>query len=61
MDSDDIIFTEDVIKMFGGKITSHVVYSFVREKKLHAMKVGKRWIFSKKSVQAMLAKNLGVA
>lgn len=61
MDSDDLIFTEDVIRLFGGKITSHVIYSFVREKKLPAMKVGKRWLFSKKKVQALIAKNLGVA
>lgn len=59
--ADDLIFVEDVIAMFGGKVSRNVVYAWIREKKLPAMKVGRRFVFSRKRVQAFMAKNLGTA
>ena len=59
--ADDLIFVEDVIDMFGGKVSKNVVYAWIREKKLPAMKVGRRYVFSRKRVQAYMAKNLGIA
>lgn len=59
--ADDLIFVEDVIAMFGGKVSKNVVYAWIREKKLPAMKVGRRFVFSRKRVQAYMAKHLGIA
>ena len=59
--ADDLIFVEDVIDMFGGKVSKNVVYAWIREKKLPAMKVGRRFVFSRKRVQAYMAKHLGIA
>ena len=59
--ADDLIFVEDVIAMFGGKVSRTIVYAWVREKKLPAMKAGHRFVFSRKRVQAFMAKNLGTA
>lgn len=59
--ADDLIYVEDVIKMFGGKASRNVVYAWIREKKLPAMKVGRRFVFSRKRVHAYMAKQLGIA
>lgn len=59
--ADDLIYVEDVIEMFGGKISRNIVYAWVREKKLPAMKVGRRFIFSRKRVQTYMARHLGIA
>ena len=59
--ADDLIYVEDVIAMFGGKVSKNVVYAWIREKKLPAMKVGRRFVFSRKRVQAFMAKRLGLA
>lgn len=61
VNSEDLIFVEDIIKMFGGKITKNIIYAWIREKKLPAMKVGMRFVFSRKRVEAFLAKKLGLA
>ena len=58
---DELIYVEDVIAMFGGKVSKNVVYAWVREKKLPAMKVGHRFVFSRRRVQSYIAKNLGIA
>ena len=59
--ADDLIYVEDVIKMFGGKASRNVVYAWIREKKLPAMKVGRRFVFSRKRVQTYMTKQLGIA
>jgi len=59
--ADDLIYVEDVINMFGGKASRNVVYAWIREKKLPAMKVGRRFVFSRKRVHAYMAKQLGIA
>ena len=59
--ADDLIYVEDVISMFGGKVSKNVVYAWIREKKLPAMKVGRRYVFSRKRVQAYMTKHLGIA
>ena len=59
--ADDLIFVEDVIDMFGGKISRNIIYAWIREKKLPAMKVGRRFVFSRKRVQMYIAKHLGLA
>ena len=55
----DLIYVEDVIEMFEGKITKNIVYAWVREKKLKAMKVGRRYVFSRKAVLAYMNRLLG--
>ena len=59
--ADDLIYVDDVINMFGGKASRNVVYAWIREKKLPAMKVGRRFVFSRKRVHAYMAKQLGIA
>lgn len=59
--ADDLIYVEDVINMFGGKASRNVVYAWIREKKLPAMKVGRRFVFSRKRVHAYMTKQLGIA
>jgi excisionase family DNA binding protein len=61
VNSEDLIFVEDIIKMFGGKITKNIIYAWIREKKLPAMKVGRRFVFSRKRVEAFMVKKLGLA
>lgn len=58
---EDLIYVEDIIKMFGNKITRNIVYAWIREKKLPALKVGRRYVFSRKRVEAFMAKKLGLA
>lgn len=58
--ANDLIYVEDVIAMFGGKVSRNVVYAWIREKKLPAMKVGRRFVFSRKRVQTYMAKHLGL-
>lgn len=60
-DPSDIIYVEDVIELFGGKITKGIIYNWIREKKLPAIKVGTRYIFSRQRVEAFLTKKLGIA
>lgn len=56
---EDLIYVEDVIKLCGGKITKSAVYGLIRERKLKAIKMGKRWVFSKQGVTEWLSRNLG--
>ena len=58
---EDLIYVDDVIKMFGNKITRNIIYAWIREKKLPALKVGRRYVFSRKRVEAFMAKKLGLA
>ncbi len=59
LNPNDLIYVEDVIEMFEGKITKNIVYAWVREKKLKAMKVGRRYVFSRKAVLAYMHRLLG--
>ena len=58
---EDLIYVEDVIRLFGNKITRNIVYAWIREKKLPALKVGRRYVFSRKRVEDFMAKKLGLA
>lgn len=58
---EDIIYVEDVIAIFGGKVTKRIIYNLVREKKLPAYKAGNRFLFSRKKVELFVAKHLGLA
>ena len=58
--TDDLIYIEDVMDMFCGKASRNVIYAWIREKKLPAMKVGRRFVFSRKRVQTFIAKQLGI-
>lgn len=58
---EDLIYVEDVIRLFGNKITRNIVYAWIREKKLPALKVGRRYVFSRKRVEAFMVKKLGLA
>ena len=57
--SDDMIYIEDVVNMFGGKATKNIIYAWIRERKIPAMKVGKRYVFSRNKVKAIIGKQLG--
>ena len=59
--ADDLIYIEDVMDMFCGKASRNVIYAWIREKKLPAMKVGRRFVFSRKRVHTFIAKQLGTA
>jgi excisionase family DNA binding protein len=59
--TDDLIYIEDVMDMFCGKASRNVIYAWIREKKLPAMKVGRRFVFSRKRVHTFIAKQLGTA
>jgi excisionase family DNA binding protein len=58
---EDLIYVEDIIKMFGNKITRNIIYAWIREKKLPALKVGRRYVFSRKRVESFMVKKLGLA
>ena len=58
--TDDLIYIEDVMDLFCGKASRNVIYAWIREKKLPAMKVGRRFVFSRKRVQTFIAKQLGI-
>ena len=57
--SDDLIYIEEVLDLFGGKATKNIIYAWIREKRIPAMKVGKRYVFSRNKVKAMIGKQLG--
>lgn len=59
--ADDLIYVENVVEMLGNKITKRVVYDLIREKKLPAMKLGKRYLLSRKVVETFISKKLGKA
>ncbi len=61
IDPDDLIYVNDIIQMFGGKISKNIIYAWIREKKLPALKVGRRFVFSRKRVEEFMAKKLGLA
>ena len=58
--ADDLIYVEDVMTIFGGKISKASVYGLVREKRLPAMKIGRRFVFSRKTVLEYIQKHVGI-
>jgi hypothetical protein len=56
----DVIYSEEVLAMFDGKLTYRVLLNMIREKKLPAMKAGKRYIFSRQVVEHWKNKQLGL-
>lgn len=56
--ADDLIYIEDVIDMFGNKASKNVIYAWVRQKQLPALKVGKRYVFSRQKVKRFIEKIL---
>lgn len=56
----DVIFAEEVLEIFEQKITYRVLLNLVREKKLPAMKAGKRYLFSRQVVEKFKNKHLGL-
>lgn len=56
----DVIYAEDVLAMFDGKLTYRVLLNMIREKKLPAMKAGRRYIFSRQVVERWRNKQLGL-
>lgn len=56
----DVIFAEEVLEIFEQKITYRILLNLVREKKLPAMKAGKRYLFSRRVVEKFKNKNLGL-
>lgn len=58
--TNDVIYAEEVLAMFGGKLTYRVLLNLIREKKLPAMKAGRRYIFSRQVVERWRNKQLGL-
>lgn len=58
--NNDVIYAEEVIAMFDGKLTYRVLLNMIREKKLPAMKAGRRYIFSRQVVERWRNKQLGL-
>lgn len=58
--TNDVIYAEDVLAMFDGKLTYRVLLNMIREKKLPAMKAGRRYIFSRQVVERWRNKQLGL-
>ncbi len=56
----DVIYTEEVLAMFDGKLTYRVLLNMIREKKIPALKAGKRYIFSRRVVEHWKNKQLGL-
>ena len=59
-DEYDVIFAEEVLKLFGGKMTYRVLHNLVREKQIPALKLGNRFVFSRATVTNWRDKKLGV-
>lgn len=57
----DVIFAEDVLEMFDGKLSYRSLLNLIREKKLPAMKAGKRYLFSRQVVEKFKRRQLGIA
>ncbi len=58
--TNDVIYTEEVLAMFDGKLTYRVLLNMIREKKIPALKAGKRYIFSRRVVEHWKNKQLGL-
>lgn len=58
--NNDVIYSEEVLAMFDGKLTYRVLLNMIREKKIPAMKAGRRYIFSRKVVERWRNKQLGL-
>lgn len=56
----DVIYSEEVLAMFDGKLTYRVLLNMIREKKIPALKAGKRYIFSRRVVEHWKNKQLGL-
>lgn len=61
MDSSDIIYIDDIIAMFDGKVSYRSILALIRTRKLKAMKIGKRYILSKQYVENFFSKEMGIA
>ena len=58
--TNDVIYTEEVLAMFDGKLTYRVLLNMIREKKIPALKAGQRYIFSRRVVERWKNKQLGL-
>lgn len=58
--NNDVIYSEEVLAMFDGKLTYRVLLNMIREKKIPALKAGKRYIFSRRVIERWKNKQLGL-
>ena len=58
--NNDVIYSEEVLAMFDGKLTYRVLLNMIREKKIPAMKAGRRYIFFFYFVERWRDKQLGL-
>lgn len=56
-----MIYINDIVSMFDGKVSYRSILALIREHKLKAMKIGKRYVLSKKHVESFFSKELGIA
>lgn len=57
MDGDlkeELIYAEDVVEMFRGKVSYQMLLKMVREKQIKAVKLGRRYVFSKSFIQTWI-------
>lgn len=57
----DVIYSEDVLEIFEGRLSYGTLLGLIREKRLPALKAGKRYLFSRKVVERFKAKQLGLS
>lgn len=48
---EELIYAEDVLEIFRGKISYQMLLKMVREKQIKAFKLGRRYVFSKSFIQ----------
>lgn len=61
MNGSDMIYIDDIIAMFDGKVSYRSILALIRERRLKAMKIGKRYVLSKQYVENFFSKELGIA
>ena len=57
----NVIFFFFFLEMFDGKLSYRSLLNLIREKKLPAMKAGKRYLFSRQVVEKFKRRQLGIA
>lgn len=59
--NDKLLNTKEVLMMFQGHVGYRTLLNLVRERKLKALKIGGRLLFSERYVKQWRDKNLGIA
>lgn len=58
---EDLIYVEEVLEIFKGKVSCQMLLRMVREKQIKAYKLGRRYVFSKDFIHAWIRKNFSAS